>query len=77
MALNALGWVLSDPDRASRFLSLTGLTPDSLRTSLAEPSTLAGVIEFLCAHEPDLVAAADALGIRPDALAGLRGGLDA
>lgn len=72
LTLNALGWVLSDDDRAARFLALTGLTPDSLRTSLDKPSTLAGVLDFLCAHEPDLIAAADALGVEPAVLAGAR-----
>ena len=33
------------------------------------------VLDFLCAHEPDLVAAADALGVAPADLAALRGRL--
>ena len=77
LALNALGWVLSDSDRAARFLALTGLTPDELRTSLGEPGTLGAVLDFLCAHEPDLVAAADALGVAPQQLAAAREGLSA
>ncbi|MYL96184.1 DUF3572 family protein [Novosphingobium sp. FGD1] len=72
MALNALGWVLVDQDRAERFLSLTGLSPEELRASLGEPGTLTAVIEFLCSHEPDLLAAADALGVTPQALAATR-----
>ena len=64
--------MLGDSDRAGRFLALTGLTPDDLRASLGEPATLAGVLEFLCSHEPDLVAAADALGIEPKALVAAR-----
>ncbi|MCJ2188907.1 DUF3572 domain-containing protein [Novosphingobium beihaiensis] len=72
LALNALGWVLGDSDRAARFLSLTGLTPDDLRASLGESSTLGAVLDFLCAHEPDLLGAAEALGVEPQALAGAR-----
>lgn len=68
LVLNALGWVLSDQDRAERFLSLTGLTPEELRASLGEPSTLGAVMDFLCAHEPDLLGAADALGVQPEML---------
>jgi hypothetical protein len=60
--------VLTDQDRAERFLSLTGLTPDVLRASLGEPATMAAVLEFLCSHEPDLVAAADALEVSPETL---------
>lgn len=65
LALGALGWVLGDDDRAQRLLALTGLTPAVLRGGLGEPAVLGAVLEFLAAHEPDLVAAADALGVRP------------
>jgi hypothetical protein len=75
LALNALGWILGDEDRAGRFLALTGLTPDGLRDSLGERGTLLAVLDFLCAHEPDLVAAAESLGVSPAALGAARGRL--
>lgn len=75
LALNALGWVLSDGDRAQRLLSLTGLTPDALRGGLGDPSVLGAVLDFLASHEPDLVAAADALGVEPRVLADAAGKL--
>jgi hypothetical protein len=62
--------VLTDQDRAERFLALTGLTPDVLRASLGQPATMAAVLEFLCSHEPDLVAAAEALEVSPETLVG-------
>jgi adenine/guanine phosphoribosyltransferase-like PRPP-binding protein len=43
-----------------------------LRDALLETATLRAVLEFLCAHEPDLVAAAEALGMTPAALAAVR-----
>lgn len=64
--------MLGEQDRADRFLSLTGLTPEDLRTSLGQPSTLAAVLEFLCQHEPDLLGAADALGVSPQVLVAAR-----
>ena len=64
--------MLSDDDRAQRLLALTGLTPDVLRTALDDPATLGAVLEFLCAHEPDLVAAAQAIGVEPEDLAAAR-----
>ena len=70
--LRALGWVLGEESRAKRLLALTGLTPDALRQGLGEPATLAAVLDFLCAHEPDLVAAAQALGLAPAELAAAR-----
>ena len=72
LALAALGWVLDDDARASRLLALTGLTPDALREGLRDPATLAAVLDFLCAHEPDLLAAAEALGTEPQELASAR-----
>ena len=75
MALAALGWLLGEEDRAQRLLALTGLTPDDLRSGLGDPAVLGAVLDFLCGHEPDLVAAADALGVSPGELAGAREGL--
>jgi hypothetical protein len=72
LALGALAWLLGDGLRAQRFLDLTGLTPDALRTSIGECATQAAVLDFLSAHEPDLEGAADALGIMPEELAGAR-----
>jgi len=61
--------VLGDGPRAERFLSLTGLTPEELRAGLGDPAVLSAVLEFLCGHEADLIAAADALAVAPGDLA--------
>jgi hypothetical protein len=63
--LAALAWVLSDTPRAERFLALTGLSPEALRAAIGEPATHRAVLDFLCAHEPDLVAAAESRGREP------------
>jgi len=70
LALGALGWLLQSESRAERLLSLTGLTPDALRAGIGDPVVLAAVLEFLAAHEPDLVGAAEALGVAPAVLVG-------
>ena len=57
--------MLADERRARRFLDLTGLTPEQLRERIESPELQLSVLDFLCAHEPDLLAAADALGVRP------------
>jgi len=67
LALQALAWLLQDQRRADRFLSLTGLGPDDLRTGLGEPSIHRAVLDFLLGHEPDLIAASDSLGVDPSA----------
>jgi Protein of unknown function (DUF3572) len=68
IALLALGYILEDTSRAERFLALTGLTPDDLRSSVAEPATQAAILDFLLAHEPDLLACAHSLALKPDDL---------
>ncbi len=68
LALEALGWILIDDSRAERLLSLTGMTPQDLRNGLADKTILAAVLEFLSGHEPDLIEAAVALGVKPEAL---------
>ena len=77
VALHALGWTLGDDKRAERFLALTGLTPEDLRDRLDEPQTLAAAIRFLEAHEPDLVACAEAIGVKPADLPEARRRLEA
>lgn len=62
--------MLGDESRAERFLALTGLTPDALREGLGNGAVLGAVIDFLGAHEPDLIAAAAELGVDPAVLAG-------
>lgn len=64
--------MLDDPRRAQRFLDLTGLSPDALRSAIGDVATHRAVLEFLCAHEPDLLGAADALQLQPEALAAAR-----
>ena len=72
LALGALGWVLGDSDRAERLLALTGLDADALRGGLGDPAVLGAVLEFLASYEPDLVAAADSLGVEPAELMAAR-----
>lgn len=72
LALRALAWTLSEEDRAQRLLALTGLTADHLRFALGEPATLAAILRFLEAHEPDLLACAEATGAPPEALVSAR-----
>ncbi|WP_298198815.1 DUF3572 family protein [Novosphingobium sp.] len=69
LALGALGWLLQSESRADRLLALTGLTPEALRAGLGDPAVLGAVLDFLAAHEPDLVGAADHLGVAPEVLA--------
>ena len=77
VALHALGWTLGDDARADRFLALTGLTAGDLRARIDQPETLAAAIRFLEAHEPDLIACAEAIGVAPADLPETRRRLEA
>ena len=65
LALASLGWILEDGQRAERLLSLTGLTPETLRTGIMTAQVQGAVLEFLANHEPDLLACAEALAVAP------------
>ena len=69
VALTVLGWILSDDRRAERLLAVTGLTPEILRNEVESRHVLGAALGFLMAHEPDLIACAEALGLQPEALA--------
>ena len=68
LALAALASILIDARRAERFLSLTGLSPDGIRLRVTDRSLLAACIGFLEGHEPDLVAVAREVGVKPEDL---------
>ena len=68
IALLALATAVSDERRARRFLDLTGIGTDELRARAGEPALLAGLIRFLEAHEPDLLAVAEAMDVKPEVL---------
>jgi len=68
LALAALAATIGEQRRAQRFLDLTGIGTDELRSRAAEPALLAALIRFLEAHEPDLVVVCEQLGVCPELL---------
>ena len=72
LALLALATAVSDERRARRFLDLTGIGTDELRARAGDPVLLAALIRFLEAHEPDLIAVAEAMDVAPQALVSAR-----
>jgi hypothetical protein len=75
LAVSALGFIASDPELLSRFLAITGIHPQQIRSAAAEPGFLAGVLNFLLAHEPTLLRFAEAEGVQPDRVAKAMRGL--
>jgi hypothetical protein len=77
LALRALAWTVAEQSRADRMLALTGLDGDDLRARALEPAVLAALLGFLEAYEPDLLACAEALEVKPTDLVQAREALEA
>ena len=75
LAVSALTFIAADPDRLNRFLGLTGLGPDNLRTAAADPAFLGSVLDYLVADEKLLVEFAADAGLKPEAVARAHGAL--
>lgn len=51
IAIRALEFLASDPDRLGRFLTLSGVSPATLREGMGDPAFLAGVLDHLLGDE--------------------------
>ena len=69
VAAEALGYIAANPELIARFLDLTGIEPSQIRRAAQEPGFLAGVLDFLMRHEPDLMAFAAESGRKPESVA--------
>jgi len=69
LALRALAFLASEPDRLGRFLSLTGLTPNDLQDRADTAGVQAAVIGHLLQNESELLVFASEQQISPDGLA--------
>ena len=72
LALRALAAALGNQRLATRFLSLSGIDPPDLRQRAGDPVLLGALLRFLEAHEPDLIAIARELAVKPEALVAAR-----
>jgi hypothetical protein len=69
IAVEVLGWLAADGERLQPFMAATGLTPDNLRASAADPGFLAGILDHVMGDEALLLACAEALGLSPERIA--------
>lgn len=72
VGIRALAFVAGDPDLLPRFLSITGIDAGRIRQAAGEPGFLAGVLDFVLAHEQTVIAFAEASGLDPSSLAAAR-----
>jgi predicted HAD superfamily phosphohydrolase len=56
LAIRALGYLAGDTEQLARFLALSGVAPEDLRTAATEASFLSGVLDFFLGDEAVLLA---------------------
>ena len=69
IAIDALAFIAADDDMLSRFVTLTGLDPSTVRSELQKPAFLHGGMHFLVEDERLLVAFAASAGLKPEQVA--------
>ncbi|MFN4143426.1 DUF3572 domain-containing protein [Aestuariivirga sp.] len=72
IALKVLGFLASEPERLSRFMDLTGLGPQAIRASAAEPAFLGGLMDHLLADETLLLIFCEEHDLEPERIQLLR-----
>ncbi len=65
LAIQALSFIASDPDRLGTFLAISGIGPDQIRAAAAAPGFLGGVLDHIAADEALLTAFAAEAGLTP------------
>jgi len=65
LALQALGFLASEPERLEPFLASTGLGPGTLRAAAAQPGFLLAVLDHIAAADSLLLEFAANAGIDP------------
>jgi Protein of unknown function (DUF3572) len=69
LAVRAVGWLASDPEKLAAFLSLTGLAPDTLRDAARQPAFLVAVLDFALQENASVEALAQHLNVPPETIA--------
>ena len=62
VAVGAFSFITSDEERLGRFLAVSGLQPDTIRSAAASP----GFLDYVVSDEPLLVALAKELNTKPE-----------
>ena len=66
IAIGALSFIAAEPEELDRFLSLTGINPESIRAAAREPGFLVGVLDHLANDERLSFAFANQSGLSPE-----------
>src|ERR1700684_3253222 len=69
VAIQALSFVAGDPERLGLFLAESGIGPETLRSSAADPRFLASVLDFVMRDDSTVKAFAAASQLHPTNIA--------
>ena len=69
VAIQALSFIAGEPDRLGLFLAESGIGPETLRTSAADPKFLAHVLDFVMRDDATVKAFAAASQLHPTNIA--------
>jgi hypothetical protein len=72
MAVDILSFLAEREDDFIRFISLSGLGPDELRSGLNDPEILAGIMDFLLSEDRLVLDFTQSAGLAPTAPAQAR-----
>ncbi len=72
VAIQALSFVASDTTRLGRFLAESGIGPETLRASAADPRFLTGVLDFVLRDEATAKEFAASAGFEPRTVSAAR-----
>ena len=75
IALQALGWLVSQPEALSEFLNASGALPADLSHCASDPQFLAALIDYLLETDERVLACTRDLNLPPTALGTAREGL--
>lgn len=69
LALQGLTFLAADPERLGRFLSLTGMGPQDLRSHADQARLHLAVLDHILSDESLLLVAANNIGVAPESFA--------
>jgi hypothetical protein len=72
VAIRALSFIAGEPERLGLFLAETGIGPETLRKSAADPRFLASVLDFVLRDDATVKAFAAASELHPTNIAAAR-----
>jgi hypothetical protein len=66
VALEAFSFIASDEERMGRFLAVSGLGPDTIRSAAASPGFFAAILDYVASDEPLLLILAKETNRKPE-----------